>query len=122
MGTFYVGCQVENHVDRKNKAKIPKLLVDSGSEFTWINEKTLTKINIAPEKKDVIFVMANGQIITRTVGFAIIRVNKEFTIDEVVFAQKGDMQLLGVRTLEGLNLVINSRAKILVAAGPVKAA
>ena len=64
MGTFYVGCQVENHIDRKNKAKIPKLLVDSGSEFTWINEKTLTKINIAPEKTDVIFVMANGQIIT----------------------------------------------------------
>ncbi len=122
MGTFYVGCQVENYIDRKNKANIPKLLVDTGSEFTWINENTLTKINISPEKKDVPFVMANGQIITRTVGFAIIRVNKEFTIDEVVFAQKGDMQLLGARTLEGLNLVVNSRAKKLVAAGPVKAA
>jgi len=47
---------------------------------------------------------------------------KEFTIDEVVFAQKGDMQLLGARTLEGLNLVVNSRTKKLVAAGPVKAA
>lgn len=46
--------------------------------------------------------MANGQNITWTVGFAIIHVNRAFTIDEVVFAQKGDMQLLGVKTLEGL--------------------
>ena len=122
MGTFYVGCQIENHINRNKKAKVPKLLVDTGSEFTWINEKTLSKISVSPEKKDVTFVMANGQIITRTVGFAIIRVNKEFTIDEVVFAQKGDMQLLGARTLEGLNLIVDSRSKKLVAAGPVKAA
>jgi len=111
MGTFYIGCRIENHVDRKKSAKVPKLLVDTGREYTWINEKTLEKINVAPEKKDVTFVMANGQIITRTVGFAIIRVNKEFTIDEVVFALRGDMQLLGARTLEGLNLTVNSRAK-----------
>ncbi len=122
MGTFYVGCQIENNINREKKVKVPKLLVDTGSEFTWISEKTLTKISVSPEKKDVPFVMANGHIITRTVGFAIIRVNKEFTIDEVVFAQKGDMQLLGARTLEGLNLTVNSRTKKLVAAGPVKAA
>ena len=65
---------------------------------------------------------ANGQTITRSVGFAIIRVNNEFTIDEVVFAQKGDLQLLGARTLEGLNLRVDPRAKRLVAAGPVSAA
>ena len=82
----------------------------------------MEKINVSPEKKDVTFVMANGQLVTRTVGFAIIRLNKEFTLDEVVFAQKGDMQLLGARTLEGLNLIVNSRAKRLVATGPVKVA
>lgn len=122
MGTFYVGCQIENHIERDRKVKVNKLLVDTGSEFTWISEKTLTAIAVSPEKKDVAFVMANGQVITRTVGFAVIRVNKEFTIDEVVFAQKGDMQLLGARTLEGLNLSVDSRTKKLVAAGPVKAA
>ena len=25
MGTFYVGCQIENHINREKKAKIPKL-------------------------------------------------------------------------------------------------
>ena len=46
--------------------------------------------------------MANGQRITRSVGFAIIRLDKHFTVDEVVFAEKGDLLLLGARTLEGL--------------------
>ena len=62
--------------------------------------------------------MANGQQITRSVGFAIIRLDKFFTIDEVVFAEKGDLLLLGARSLEGLNLRVDSQRKKLVAAGP----
>ncbi len=122
MGTFYVGCRVDNHINREKTARVSRLPVDTGSEFTWISEKTLNKIGVGPEKKDIPFVMANGQSITRTIGFAIIHVNKVFTIDEVVFAQKGDMQSLGARSLEGLNLRVDSRGKKLVAAGPVNAA
>ena len=53
----------------EKKTRVSKLLVDTAREYTWINEKTLEKINVSPEKKDVTFVMANGQTITRTVGF-----------------------------------------------------
>ena len=122
MGTFYVTCEVENHTRRTRRAKVPKLLVDTGSEFTWIPAGTLEKIGVKPEKKDVAFQMANGQTITRDIGFAILRVNDSFTIDEVVFAQRGDLRLLGARTLEGMNLRVDSRAKALVAAGPLPAA
>ena len=66
--------------------------------------------------------MANGQQVTRSVGFAIIRLDKFFTIDEVVFAEKGDLLVLGARTLEGLNLTVDSKRKKLVAAGPIPAA
>ena len=66
--------------------------------------------------------MANGQQVTRSVGFAIIRLDKFFTVDEVVFAEKGDLALLGARTLEGLNLTVDPRRKRLVAAGPLPAA
>ena len=66
--------------------------------------------------------MANGEIITRSVGFAIFRVDKSFTIDEAVFVEPGDQTLLGARTLEGLNLVVDSTRKRLVAAGPLPAA
>ncbi len=104
MGTFHINCRVENPGRRTRFAVVQKVLVDSGSECTWIPEATLEKIGIEREKKDLTFVMANGQRITRSVGFAIVRVGAAFTIDEVVFAEKGDLLLLGARTLEGLNL------------------
>lgn len=122
MGTFHAKCRIENTVERSRSAIVSKILVDSGSEYTWIPATTLEKIGVRREKKDITFVMANGQQVTRSVGFAIIRIGAYFTIDEVVFAEKGDMSLLGTRTLEGLNLRVDSRAKKLVAAGPILAA
>lgn len=108
MGTFYTGCRIENVADRSKGAKLSKLLVDTGSEYTWVPETVLEKLGIQREKKDVEFTMANGQRVTRSVGFAILRVNQFFTVDEVVFAEKGDLLLLGARTLEGLNLRVDS--------------
>ena len=122
LGTFYARCKIENPVDRARSAVIPKILVDAGSEYTSVPAATLERLGISREKKDVLFVMANGQQVTRGVGFAIIRLEKFFTIDEVVFADKGDLSLLGARTLEGLNLTVDSKHKKLVAAGPIPAA
>lgn len=122
MGTFYVRCKVENHVDRTKSVIVPKMLVDTGSDYTWIPATQLEKIGTVREKKDLPFVMANGQQITRSVGFVIIRLDKHFTVDEVVFAEKGDLPLLGARTLEGLNLAVDPKRKRLVAAGPLLAA
>ncbi len=122
MGTFRISCIIENHVEREKSLRVSQLLVDTGSEFTWVSESRLEKISVQMEKKDVPFVMANGKTITRNVGFAVIRYGEFFTIDEVVFAQRGDLQLLGARTLEGLNLRVDSRQKKLVAAGEYPAA
>ncbi|MFM8716756.1 MAG: aspartyl protease family protein [Spartobacteria bacterium] len=122
MGTFYVGAKIENVSERDKRAIIPRLLVDTGSEYTWVAGATLEKLGIKREKKDLAFVMANGQQITRSVGFAIVRVDKFFTVDEVVFAEKGDLLFLGARSLEGLNLAVDSRKKKLVAAGPLPVA
>jgi predicted aspartyl protease len=122
MGTFLVRCKIENVADREKSALLTKMLVDTGSEYTWVPASTLEKIGIGREKKDVEFVMANGQLVTRSVGFAIIRLDKYFTVDEVVFAEKGDLLLLGARTLEGLTLAVDPRKKKLVASGPVLAA
>jgi predicted aspartyl protease len=96
--------------------------VDTGSEYTWIPGKALEEIGIQREKKDLTFVMANGAQITRSVGFAILYVDDHFTIDEVVFAEEGDLLLLGARTLEGMSLMVDARAKKLVASGPLPVA
>ncbi len=113
---------MENHTDRSKSALIPRALVDTGSEYTWLPEKTLERIGVGVEKKVLACTVANGLRTTRKVGFAIIRVEKSFTIDEVVFAEPGDLTLLGARTLEGLSLVVDPRRKKLVATGPLLAA
>ena len=122
MGTFRVDCKVENIVNRSKSATVDRLLVDTGSDYTWIPAKTLETIAVKREKKDIKMTMANGQEITRSIGFAIIRSNGFFTVDEVVFAEPGDLALLGARTLEGFNARVDSKNKKLVAAGPVLAA
>ena len=122
MGTFYTSGRVANHVDRKKSAEIQKMLVDTGAEFTWINSGTLKSIGVKREKKDYTFVMANGNQITRAVGYAILRVGDAVTIDEVIFGEPGDLEILGARTLEGMNLRVDPRAKKLMAGGPILAA
>lgn len=86
MGAFYTRCKVENIVDRGKSAVVSRLLVDTGSEYTWVPAATLERLDIEREKKGLAFVMANGQQVTRSVGFAIVRVDKHFTVDEVVLS------------------------------------
>ena len=122
MGVFYVDCTVENMASPDESALIEQLSVDTGSEFTWIPKDSLSEVGVDVRKRDVQFVMANGQIITRDIGYAILRVNGFETVDEIVFAQAGDLNLLGAHTLEGFGAVVDARGKRLVAAGPHLAA
>lgn len=122
MGVFYIECEVVN-VRRPDRAvTVPKALVDSGSEFTWIPEPVLKQAGIQVVKKDLPFVMANGQSISRSTGYAVVRAGGFETVDEVVFGQPGDLALLGARTLEGFGAHVDARKKRLVAAGPHVAA
>ena len=96
MGRSNVGARIENTKDRDKHIVIPQIMVDTGSVFSWIPEGKLNEIEIQAEKDEVEFRMANGKII--------------------------NMTLLGARTLEGLNLMVDPARKRLVAAGPLPAA
>jgi len=122
MGAFYVDCIAESIEKPTKQLRIEKLLVDTGLEYTWLPEEDLKQFPISPREKDVSFIMANGEIDTREVGYAILYVDTFETIDEVVFGQPGDMSLLGARTLEGFGAVVDSRQRKIVDAGPIPAA
>ena len=122
MGSFYTSCIVQNHTERDRIAAVQRILVDTGSEHTWIAEALLEQIGIIPEEKLLYLILANGQRVSRHIGFAIVRVGERSTIDEVVFAVEGDLPLLGARTMEGLNLVVDPVEKKLVDRGPIPAA
>lgn len=122
MGIFYTDATVANLKDESRYADVHAMLVDTGSESSWIPRATLDRIGVERRKKDQSFQMANGQVITRSVGYALIRSGAYETVDEVVFAEDGDLPLLGARTLEGFNARVDPTNKRLVAAGPIPAA
>ena len=122
MGVFTVEVRVTKPGRRPRWKTFRRVLVDSGSEMTWLPESDLRAAGVEVFKLDQLFVMANGQYVTRNVGTAVIECGEFKTVDEVVLGQSGDLSLLGARTLEGFNAVIDARKRKLIAAGPMPAA
>ena len=118
MGVFTVACEVQGLQPGSRAVAVEGLLVDSGSELTWLPASVLAEAGVTVAKPDRQFCMANGQAITRSIGYAHVRTEGFETVDEVVFGEPGDLAILGARTLEGFGAVVDARAKRLVAAGP----
>jgi clan AA aspartic protease len=90
------------------KQTVPvEVLVDTGSELTWIPRDVLESAGIQPVRKRS-FQTATKQIIEREIGYAVLRAEGYETNDEVVFANSGDMNLLGVRTFEGFGVAVDN--------------
>jgi predicted aspartyl protease len=121
VGTFRTTIEVESHTRRGQRRELANVLVDTGSEATWVPRYLLESLGIQPEKT-IRFRLADGRAIERSAGFAIIHAAGTHTGDDVVFAEPGDMTLLGARTMEGLNLRVDPVRHRLVDAGPVDAA
>src|SRR4030042_5009665 len=94
------------------------VLVHTGCELTSLPRDVLVQIAIEPVRKRA-FMTATQKIVQREVGHAILRSEGYETIDEVVFAESGDMHLLGVRTIEGFGVLINNVAHRFVAITPL---
>ena len=121
MGTFRTTLSIESPVQRGTIRQLNDVLVDTGSELTWIPRFVLDELGIPAERR-YRFVVADGRVLERDVGYAIVHVEGVATADDVVFAEPEDLILLGARSLEGLNLRIDPRSRRLVGAGPIVAA
>jgi len=121
MGILRTTIGVESHTRRGEIRELPDTMVDTGSEYTWIPRAVVESLGIEPERIEQ-FVTADGRVIAREIGFAIVHAGGARTSDDVVFAEAGDMTLLGAHSLEGMNLRVDLKQKRLVPAGPVPAA
>ncbi len=120
MGTFRTTIMIENVEHRGEMRTVDDALVDTGSEYTWVPKDVLTSLGIRPEHVQR-FVVADGRQLERQVGIAIVHAAGAKAPDFVVFAEPGDMTLLGARSLEGLNVRVDAQRKQLVPAGPILA-
>ena len=121
VGTLRTTVAIENPLCRGERQVLPDTLVDTGAELTWAPTAVLEALGIARQKREG-FRAPDGRAVFRDIGYAIVHAGGKETNDEVVFAEPGDMTLLGVRSVEGLNLRVDARSRQLVDAGPIIAA
>ncbi len=107
MSLFKVNVTVRNPSDETLVSAPIEALVDTGSELTWLPADALGQIGISRRRQRT-FVTATKQTVSRHVGYAILASEGYETTDEVVFAEPGDMNLLGVRTIEGFGVSVDS--------------
>ena len=120
MGTFRTTILVESAEHRGETRTVENALVDTGSEYTWVPRDVLDDLGIRPERTQR-FIVADGRHLDRPIGIAIVHAAGTTAPDFVVFAEPGDMVLIGARTLEGLNVRVDAQRKQLVPAGPILA-
>jgi predicted aspartyl protease len=111
---FKVSVVARNTKDESLIAPPVEVPVDTGSELTWLPKDLLSGIKVSPVRKRG-FTTATKQQVTRETGYAIVSAEGFETVDEVVFAESGDMTLLGVRTLEGFGVMVDNIAHRFVA-------
>ncbi|HXD22261.1 MAG TPA: aspartyl protease family protein [Gemmatimonadaceae bacterium] len=121
MGSFHTSIDVAStgHPDRRRT--LHDVLVDTGSEYSWVPRPVLEELGVKPERTDR-FETADRRVLEREIGFAYLYAAGRSTVAVVVFADESDMVLLGAHGLEGLNLRVDLGRKELVPAGPVPAA
>ena len=86
------------------------LIVDTGSTYTWVKRVRLSGLELKPMGKRV-FRTIEGKLIEREIGEALIECEGEKATTIIVFAEEGDVEVLGVYALEGLGLEVDPTTK-----------
>lgn len=121
MGIFRTTLGIAALAAPERRRELFDVMVDTGSEYNWIPREVLLELGVAPVRIDR-FETADGRVLEREVGFALVYAGGRSAAAAVVFAAETDMVLLGAHGLEGLNLRVDLGRKELVPAGPVPAA
>lgn len=85
---------------------IGNFLVDTGAHYTVLPQAFVKKLGLKPSHVQE-FSLADGKIIKRSIGGALIRYDKKELPVPVVLGEKEDTALLGVTTLEAFGLMID---------------
>ena len=73
MGIFRLGCEIVNISDPDSLGDCPGAARGHGIRTQLVPEAVLHQVGVQVVKKDLRFRMANGQTITRSTGYAILR-------------------------------------------------
>ena len=111
MGITRLPFTVSHPIEEKRSAQV-ELLVDTGAVISFVPREILEKLGI-PKQSRRGFRMANGQVIERDMGVALIGWNGYTSGAPVVFGEPGDEPLLGVTALEAMGLQVDPTTQTL---------
>lgn len=83
-----------------------EFIIDSGATYTVLPKSLVKELNIQPsfEKE---FSLADGRVIKRKIGNALVEYQGQEVATPVILGQSGDSALLGAITLEAMGLVLD---------------
>ena len=120
VSAYYVNLVAINPKREELRTPPVRVLVDTGTELSWLPAEALFAIGVTPRRQRV-FCTADCKTIQRDVGYGILAAEIFEINDEIVFAQPGDCHRLGVRTLEGFGVTVDPLAHKLVATSTLAA-
>lgn len=105
MGITKVKLTIKNPI-KPGKKVVGNFLVDSGAHYTVLPKKMVEKLELKPSFVQE-FSLADGRIITRPIGSALVTLEGKELAVPVVLGEKDDDCLLGVTTLESFGLMLD---------------
>jgi predicted aspartyl protease len=114
MGTFFTEVQLAAP-ERPDRRSIAKLLVDSGSVYTWVSSALLRELGIVPTERRRL-VTIEGRAIDRAATEILITLEGRTLHTLCVFGEPGDLDVLGAYTLEGFGLAVDPVQRRLIPA------
>jgi len=105
MGTFFTEAQLAA-ATRPDRREAVKLLVDSGSMYTWLSGSSLRDLGLQPTERRRVLTI-EGRTTERGLTEILITLEGRTLHTLCLFGEPGDLEVLGAYTLEGFGLGID---------------
>lgn len=105
IGTFFV--EVLLAAPHHPEARQPlKLLVDTGSTYTWVGGTVLRALGIEPTERRRVLTI-EGRATERPAAEVLVTIEGRTLYTICLFGESGDLDVLGAYTLEGFGLAVD---------------
>jgi len=114
MGTFFVEVPLASPA-RPDRRETVKLLVDSGSMYTWVSANVLRELGVQPTERRRLITIEGGMT-ERDAAEVLVTLDGHTLHTLCLFGEPGDLEVLGAYTLEGFGLAIDPVQRRLIPA------
>ena len=114
MGTFFTEVHLASPA-RPERREMVKLLVDSGSMYTWVSGAVLRDLGLQPTERRRVLTI-EGRTTERGATEILITLEGRTLHTLCLFGDPGDLEVLGAYTLEGFGLAVDPIQRRLISA------